>query len=145
ERRVFALEGPEEFEKGLDLLGVEAGTDVAPVAQLTSAFAREHERSETLGAAPFTARISRDEEFLAPMGLHLDPVASALSLAVLRARLLRHQPFEAARTVRVARRSAVLEGLGETNGLVALVEQLRPPGLPEVECAVHDRVTVHLE
>ena len=73
---VGALERPQQPEQPLDLVVVEAGADVADLAQLAALVDAEHERAEAAGAAALPLRVAGDHELLAAVRLDLEPVAA---------------------------------------------------------------------
>src|SRR5581483_11752070 len=90
---------------------VEAGADVADVAQLPVLADREHERSERVRAPAGAARVAGDDELVVVLGLDLHPVACA-ALLVRAVGALRDDTLELLRLCDLEERLAVLEALG---------------------------------
>ena len=145
ERRVLALQRPQQLQQPLDLRVVEAGADVADVLESLVPVDREHERPEPAGAPALAARVAGDHELLLGVRLELEPIARALAREVAGFQALGHDPFELPLLGRRQQGRPVLERLGELHGAVALVQQLLEPRAPLRERQIDHRLAVHLE
>src|SRR5262245_3559999 len=75
EGRLCAFERLELARKRIEVGGVKAGADLAGIDQLAVFEAAEQKGRE--GLAPHLAAIAADDEFLAALGLDLEPVSAA--------------------------------------------------------------------
>ena len=94
ERRVGRSSGRSSFSSRSISSLAEAGADVADPAQRAALVHGEHERAEARRAAALAARVAGDDELLAAVRLHLEPVARAAALAVRRVGPLGHHALE---------------------------------------------------
>ena len=134
----------QELQQLADLRVVEAGSDVADVAQLPVVVRGEHERAERVRTAAGTAGVAGDEELVVAVRLDLQPVARPLLLvrAVL---ALGDDPLEVLLARDVQQRLAVVEAVRVGDRRHPLVEHPPQTLLALDERQVDERLTVHLE
>src|SRR5581483_302107 len=146
ERRLLALDRPEQPQEPVDLGVGEAGADVSDEPELAALVPdREHERTEALRAPALPLRVAGDQELLARARLDLQPVARAPARLVARVLLLRDHTLEPLGDDRLVERLAVVERVRVQDRAVAPVEEVREPRAPVDERQVDERLALDLE